>query len=77
MVRYMLSTQDNPFDPHTQFKDWYRFDEDHGYHSCAYLDRIVFTSDELSEADQELAIESAIDEIVALNLTGNYIKVAG
>ena len=75
MQACMLTTLDNPYDPFTQFDDWYRFDEDNGYHSCEYLARICESSDSLSEDDQNLAIETAIDEIVQLNVTGNYKKV--
>lgn len=76
MAQVMLTTVDNPYDPFTQFDDWYNFDESKGYCSCGYLARIAKTSDELSDADQELAIEQAIDEIVELNVIGLYKKVS-
>lgn len=75
MKDVMLTTIDNPFDPFTQFDEWKAFDEEKGYFSCAYLARIVKTSDELSEEDEALAIEQAIDEIVRLNVLGIYRKV--
>lgn len=75
MRQSMLTTIDNPFDPFTQFDEWFAFDESKGYHSCSYLARIAKTSDELSEADEERAIELAIDEIVKLNILGIYKKV--
>ena len=71
----MLTTADNPFNPFTEFDEWQRFDESKGYNTCAYLARIVKTSDELSETDQNLAIRSAIDEIVRMNVLGIYKKV--
>ena len=71
----MLTTFDNPFNPFTQFTQWNKFDCDMGYHTCAYLGRIAKTSDDLSEIDQSLAIEMAINEIVEFNITGNYRKV--
>lgn len=70
----MLTTIDNPFDPFTQFEDWYAFDVEKGYNTCAYLARIAKTSDELSPQDEELAIQLAIDEIVKLNILGIYKK---
>lgn len=75
MDDYMLSTSDNPFNPYTQWEQWYAFDAAAGYHTPSYLARIVVTSHELSEADQLLAIKDGIDEILRLNLTGKYIKV--
>lgn len=71
----MLTTADNPFDPFTQWTEWKRFDEDQGYFTCAYLARIARVSDELSEADYDLAVNIAIDEICEINLSGNYKKI--
>lgn len=72
---FMLSTLDNPFSPFTDYDSWYNYDTSKGYNTCAYLARVVKTSDELSETDEALAINQAMDEIVSLNLLGNYIKV--
>lgn len=71
----MLTTVDNPWDPFTQFDEWYRFDTAAGYHTSALLARIVRSSDELSEADDSAAIEAAIDEIVRENVSGMHRKV--
>jgi len=71
----MLSTIDNPYNPYTNYEEWYEFDTAHGYNSASFLARIVQSSDELSEADQSLAIEEGIDQIVSLNVLGIYIKV--
>lgn len=75
MKLHMLTTEDNPYDPFTRFNDWRRFDEDQGYDTCGLLARITSTSDELSETDQDLALELAIDEIIKENILGIYIKV--
>jgi hypothetical protein len=72
----MLTTLDNPYDPFKQFDEWYAFDESMGYHTCSYVARIAKTSDELSEEDESLAIEQAIDEIISLNVLGIYKKVS-
>jgi hypothetical protein len=71
----MLTTIDNPYNPFTQFDDWYAYDTQQGYHTCSYLARITKTSDELSQEDEDLAIEQAIDEIVDMNILGIYRKV--
>lgn len=75
MKESMLTTTDNPFDPFTQFESWQAFDEAKGYYTCAYLARIARTSEELSEEEENAAIESAIDEIVSMNVLGIYKKV--
>ena len=75
MQETMLTTIDNPFDPFVQFDEWNAFDMDKGYYTCSYLARITKTSDELSQQDEDLAIESAINEIIDLNILGLYKKV--
>ena len=70
----MLTTLDNPFDPFTQFDEWYAWDERAGYHTTSFLARIVKTSDNISDADQDLAIEQGIDEIIRENVLGIYTR---
>lgn len=71
----MLTTTDNPYDPFTQFDDWYAFDEQKGYHTSEYLARIARFSPDISPKDCEEEMERAIDEILSFNLTGKYKKV--
>lgn len=75
MALHMLTTVDNPYDPFTRYDEWSQYDEAHGYYTSALLARITKSSDELSEADQDLAIEDAIDEIIQENTLGLYRKV--
>lgn len=71
----MLSTFDNPFNPFTEFDEWYAFDSHKGYHCLGRIARVLRTSDELSEADQVLAYNTAVNETVRINETGMYKKV--
>ena len=73
---YMVTTVDNPFDPFTDFDNWYAFDERKGYHTTAFVARVLTTSHDLSEADQSLAYDLAVHEIVKENVLGIYRKVA-
>lgn len=75
MVLHMLSTVDNPWNPHTQFEAWSAWDEAHGYYTLSLLGRIIKTSNDLSQVDQDAATEHAIDEIVDENVSGMFIKV--
>lgn len=70
-----LTTLDNPFDPFEQFDEWFLFDVEKGYNSCAYLARIARTSDQLSEEENAREIERAIDEIIQYDFMGIYKKV--
>lgn len=72
---FMLTTVDNPFDPFTEWDAWFSWDLTAGYNTSGFLDRVAHTSDELSEADQNRAIQEAIDEIVRENVLGMYKKV--
>lgn len=74
-IAVFLTTIDNPFSPLTQWDEWRRFDEDHGYFSTEYLARMAKVSDELSETDYLIAVEDAIDEICRLNILGIYKKL--
>jgi len=71
----MLTTVDNPFDPFTQFDEWNAYDVAAGYNTTSFLARVIRTSVEMSEADQDLEYESAVDEIVRENVLGLYRKV--
>ena len=76
MTVHMLTTIDNPYNPWTHYDEWFAWDAQAGYHTPGYLARIVRSSDELSEEDQSLAIEQAIDEIIEENVLGIYKRVA-
>ena len=41
MEKYMLTTEDNPFNPFTQWDDWYFYDLSKGYNTCERLARIA------------------------------------
>lgn len=71
----MLTTVDNPYDPFTEFNEWLSFDTRKGYHTLALLARVTNTSEDLSEYDQNLAIDEAIDEIIFYNVSGMHKKV--
>lgn len=71
----LLTTTDNPFNPETQFDQWFAFDEQKGYHTCSYLARIARTVSGMSDIDYETAIDQAIDEICRFNFDGIYTKV--
>jgi hypothetical protein len=75
-TQYMLTTVDNPFNPFTQFDEWLQWDITAGYDTPSFLARVASWSNDLSEPDQELAIQQAIDEIVTENVSGMHRKVS-
>lgn len=75
MARCALTTIDNPYNPFEQFVPWFLFDEEKGYHTCGYLGRIARTSDQLTDDENDLEIERAIDEIIKYDFMNIYKKV--
>lgn len=75
MMQTMLTTADNPYDPFSEFDEWYANDHRLGHHTLGLLARFVRTSDELSEADQARALEVAIDELIENDELDLYRKV--
>lgn len=71
----MLSTIDNPFNPFENFDEWFRYDTEYGHDCCSYLARIAKTSEMLSDEENSLEVEKAIDEIIKYNPENIYIKV--
>lgn len=72
----MLSTIDNPWNPFTHYDEWLAEDTRLGYHTPSLLARVVVSSNELSDYDQELDIVRAIDEIISENVSGMHRKVS-
>lgn len=70
-----LTTFDNPFNPFEDFSNWFLFDVEKGYDTCAYLARMSLTSDALSDEENNAEIERAIDEIVKQDFRNIYYKV--
>ena len=71
-----LTTVDNPYNPFTEFTNWFQFDVLNGYNSCEYLARIAETSDTNSDEENNIAINKAIDEIIELDFMQLYKKVS-
>ena len=76
VLRYALTTVDNPYDPFDEFKEWMEWDRSCGYDTPSYLGRIVVYSDELSELMQAQAVSDAIDEILEEHGNTFYKKVS-
>lgn len=71
----MLTTFDNPYNPFTQFLEWFQFDFVSGYHTCGLLARIAQHSSDLSEADQLMIIDEGISTILDNDVLGIYCRI--
>ena len=75
-MSFMLSLATNPYNPFTDYDKWKVFDRQEGFDTDGFLARAVSTSSNISEADQDIAVEDAIDSILANpSFDGLYIKV--
>lgn len=79
MVR--VATTDNPFNPFTEWDEWYFYDLSKGYSTCERLDRLSNTSSQLSDELNNEELEQAIDQLVEIGAVGkdgtivDYVKV--
>ena len=61
---YMLTTVDNPFDPFDQFDSWHLFDKEKGYNSSERLMRIAKLVDGMSEEEENIELERAMNVLI-------------
>lgn len=74
--QFALTTIDNPFNPFDDFASWLSFDKEHGYDSSEKVMRIAELTDEMTDIEENLEIERAIDRIIELDFQNIYKKVS-
>ena len=74
-TRYALTTFDNPYDPFTEFDDWFMWDIEHGYNTCSKLARFTVTALSMTEEEENSNVSDAIDEIIKYDPFKIYKKV--
>lgn len=60
----LLTTVDNPYDPFTDWDQWYFFDIMAGYNTCNRLASITSVSDNLSDEENQLFLEDAMNQLI-------------
>ena len=75
MANVMLTTIDNPYNPHKQFDEWFAYDYQKGYCTCSYLARLTSTSDSLSDEENEQIIIQAMKDIIEFDPLGIFILI--
>ena len=74
--QFALTTIDNPFNPFDDFASWNSFDKERGYDSSEKLMRIANLTDDMTDMEENLEIERAIDRIIELDFQNIYKKVS-
>ena len=72
----MLTTFDNPYDPFTQFNEWFMFDSvEKKYNTHSLLARTANLTDDMSQVEYNREVERAIDQIILYDFMNIYKKV--
>lgn len=69
---WLLTTEDNPFNPFTQWIEWYSEDIRLGYDTCGLVARLSSTSDSFDD-DSEF---QTMRDVVELNFSGKHLMVS-
>lgn len=70
-----LTTIDNPYNPFDDFTSWLMFDIEKGYNTCGRLARLTNLKEEMTEKEQKIEIENAINRLIELDPTDLYKKI--
>lgn len=76
-IVYYLTTVDNPWNPATNWDEWYRYDIAQGYYTYERLARLAPISDTLPETINNETIMEAMHEMVklgAIDKFGNFVE---
>ena len=72
---YLLTTIDNPYNPWTNWDQWYDYDQRMGYCTCSYLARVMSVADAMTDVELDREYEFAMDEIIKYDVIGRYAKI--
>lgn len=70
-----LTTTDNPWNPFTNFNEWYIFDITNHYNCCEIVARLSDVSKDMTTLEREAAIVEAIETFVKEDPTKLYTIV--
>ena len=74
-MKVAVTTIDNPYDPIDDFDRWYAFDRSKDYRTCERLAILCQSFDDMSDLDEQQAVEAGVNRLVELNPIGLYRKV--
>lgn len=76
MSDVMLTTVDNPWNPFTQFNEWFTYDMQQGYNTCGLLAKKAAYSTKVNDEFNDFFILESMKEIANDDLRGIYIIVS-
>lgn len=69
----MLTTVDNPYNPHHDYNLWLQWDHDHGYFTQEYIGRLINIAADMDEWEVSDLIDLAQQEILEVDALGIYM----
>lgn len=72
MRKYMLTTTNNPWNPYTQFDEWFAFDLNFGHNCLAQMMRRIEIPDNLTEEEQDFILDETCRDIAKDNFFGDF-----
>ena len=70
-----ITTIDNPYDPFDDFEHWFQFDTEKGYYTSSRVARLTKLRNDMSEVEEDLEVERAIDRLIEIDPLKIYKKV--
>lgn len=71
----MITTNDNPFNPFDDFNSWLMFDMHQGYDSWGRVMRLADIKPDMTQEEENIEVERAIDELVKIDITDTFRKI--
>lgn len=72
-----LTTEDNPWNPFTNWDEWLAYDIEKGYYTCERLARLAPISDVLPDSINNETIEEAMNLLIkagAISKEGKFVQ---
>lgn len=69
---FLITTDDNPYDPFTEERQWRAFDEQKGYYTWNLIARLCLASTAMSDEEYDREVEIAIDKVINMHGGKNY-----
>lgn len=70
-----VTTVDNPYNPFNDFEHWFLFDTEKGYYTSSKLARLTHLKDNMTQIEESIEVERAVDRLIELDPLDIYIKV--
>lgn len=71
----VLTTTDNPYNPHIDYGKWKQWDQDNGYYTEEYVASLAALPFDVDEEEVDEKLDEVYQEILKVDLFGVYILI--